>query len=241
MKRRDLVKRAESLGFYRLRKAKHADLYRHRYTSKVVGIPHTPSDNRSLDNTLADLRRAAGNGGDTTNPVDEVKRILGTGRGEVMMPRRTKSIVQESTLPETAVRPAVPRVAREEGYVKLGRGWYVYDPYLDSLTDKAKKWACEEIIRQGPAKVYRNTSVRESVIREATAMAAKAQQMADRELMESFEAAVEAKTEEEQQQLPAAPLCEMVADDGDGTAIFRGEDGRLWVAYLLDRRYRGGD
>lgn len=238
MNRNTLIKQAEDMGFHFFRSAKHADLYRHRFTSKIVGVPpHTPSDNRSFDNTLADMRRAAG--ATTDSPIDEIKRILGTGQGEVMMPRRTKDIVQESTLPESVIRSAVPRIAREPDYVKLGRGWYVYDPYLDSLSDKAKRWACEEIIRKGPKVVYRSASLRESTLREAVAMANKAEEMAARERVKDIEAKIEPIPLSGGTVLP--PIYEAVADDGEGTAVLRDEDGRLWVAHLLGRRYRSAN
>lgn len=55
MTRRQLFRLARELGWRPFRRARHGYLLRRG--DAVVSVPHTPSDWRSLANTMADLRR----------------------------------------------------------------------------------------------------------------------------------------------------------------------------------------
>lgn len=241
MERRDVIERAKELGYYRLRKAKHSDLYRHKATAKIVGVPHTPSDNRSMKNTVADLERGAVTNGrghlgfaETAQSAHEAAvAILAKSRVPMTASEICDAATRAIGATVGATQQALINAARNnrDGIVRLKRGWYVVDPELAALPSQERRTAMDYIVKNGPRQAYRQTGIRSQALTMARQIAQE-----EKGALEWVEKAIEDGTARIQPQATTAPrLYELVAAESGkrGIVVLRDDEGSLWVARRL--------
>lgn len=241
MKRKDVARAAEELGYYMFRKAKHSDLYRHKETGKIVGVAHTPSDHRALQNTMADLRRGAkGDGGPSLRQqvADRLAELTSDAR-----PWRRAELIEELDVEASTftVDKAIAGLAEEGRLVAIYKGWYVRDDELAGLPERARRDACAEIRRIGPVKAYARRELRDAAVAEALSNERIRERLMRKQADEAAEeAAGIAKDRRPPTRGAPAPvtsaparLFELLGESevgGTAVAVLRDEDGGLWIA-----------
>ena len=252
MDKRQIEKRAEELGYARERKAKHGELWRHGVTGKAVEIPGTPSDHRSLRNTLADLERGAVTDGHGylrfsagVTPEQTLSAACATVLQQAPGPLKTSEIVAAVTkarpgVNQQSVSAALSLTVRDyEPVLRLRRGWYVCDPDLAALPATARESAIG-IIAEDPRRAYREGLIRQRALRFARSLGAEDEACPQEEAVtppDSDEPPADEPKPEPQphRAVAASALFELIAEEpGGSVAVLRGEDGRLWIARALN-------
>lgn len=240
MKRPEVIKRIEELGYERYRSAKHGDMYQHRVTGNTIEISLSPSDPNWHHVALKEAERKA-----VTNGSGHL-RLAEAACGASTLLEAAEAVLRSSGVPMRAEEIAdaalkgVGRGARSSvstmlakaagdhpTIVKLQRGWYVYDPELAVLPPLARESAIGVLRDNGPRRAYREPSIRKGALEFGRSL------IPGEDVPES--AALEQPRQQPQPQggeLP--PIFELLAEEPDGTlAVLRGEDGRLWLARPL--------
>lgn len=238
MDRMTVIERAHELGYEHVRDTKHSELYEQTITGARVGIPHTPSDVRSLKNTLAELERGAVTNGkgtkmklDNSFPkdstvMDAVPLVLKAYGVPMKTSEIAEAVLGEIEASYSAVTVALSTQNKRDAVpvVRLKKGWFVYDEELHEIPAQERRTAIDRIAKAGPRRAYREPGIRSAAITAA------------RKLLEPEPPPPEPETRDEPTRAAGTgSLMEMLAvDDERGVAFMRDEGGRLWTARRVE-------
>lgn len=242
MNRRDVIARAEELGYSKFREAKHGTLYRHRYTAQIVSVPHTPGDVRSLKNTLAEVESKAGVASHDETAVSVAAQIIRSSEEPISAGEIVERVASETGATSGGIAAALSALARRDdnAVVRVKRGWYVWDEELAALPKIALESALEYLNGKHPQTAWNDGRTRCDMLAYGRDVARirpdEREEEADDEETSEEEAV---RTSEPAKVASLTGLFELVATEPgvDGVAVIRYEDGTLWVA----RRLLGGD